>query len=451
MRTARWVAFGAVVVCAAGVGWDHVRYAGRVLPGVWVEGVPAGGLTAAQLRAQLLAAADRHLRARMVVRAGHARWEVQAAELGLRWDVDDAVRQAYRIGRHPNPIRRVQERWELWREGVVVRVPRRVEPAPLRAFLHRVGAAVGVPARDARLVVRSGKVEVVPGRTGRALDWAAAGRRLRAAVLRSAREVELPVRVVRPRWTEERLAALGIAERVASFTTHLTRDPDRTHNVVLAAFRLRGVLLPTGAELSFNRAVGPRTKEAGFREAPVLVEDELVPGDGGGVCQVSSTLFNAALLADLTVTRRANHTQPVGYVPLGRDATVVYGWLDLRVRNEGPPLLLWTEVQGDRLTVSFYGPPRPHRRVRVVVTGVERIPPPAEPVVRADPELTPGAVRVVPARPGYRATTVREVWEAGKLVRQEVVARSVYRPVPQILRVGVGGSARTAPRRALRP
>lgn len=441
----------AVVACAAVVVWDHVQHAGRVLPGVWVEGIPAGGLTAGQLRERLLEAAQPHLHAPLVVRAGGHRWTVRAADVGLRWDVDEAVRRAAGVGRHPDLFVRGRERWQLWRHGVTVAVPRRVDRARLQAFLHRVQAAVAVDARDARLAVKSGRVEVVPGRPGRTLDWAASDRLLGAALLSASPEVELPVRMVLPRWTERQLASLGIRERVATFTTRLVRDPDRTHNVALAASRLRGVLLLPGTELSFNRAVGPRTREAGFRQAPVLVEDDLVPGDGGGVCQVSSTLFNAALLADLTVTQRANHTQPVAYVPLGRDATVVYGRLDLRIRNDGPALLLWAEVDGDQLTVSFYGPPRPDRRVRVVVTGVERIPPPAGTFVRPDPDLGSGEVRVIPARPGYRATTVREVWEAGVLVRREVVARSLYRPVPETVRVGTGKAGGTARWRAFRP
>ncbi|MDR7590843.1 MAG: G5 domain-containing protein, partial [Armatimonadota bacterium] len=129
-------------------------------------------------------------------------------------------------------------------------------------------------------------------------------------------------------------------------------------------------------------------------------------------------------------------------------ATVVHGSLDLRVRNDGPPVLLWSELAGDRLVVSIYGRPQPGRRIRVLVERVEVIPPPRGAVVRPDAQLRPGEVRVLPARPGYRATTVREVWEAGVLVRREVVARSVYRPVACTVKVGAG---RTSDSRPLRP
>ncbi len=446
---------GAAAVLAAALGavagWDQVHHAGRVLPGVWVEGSPAGGLTPAQL-ADRLTRSTRAERTRSIrVRADRRRWVVEAGQLGLQVDVEEAVRRAYLVGRQGAWWSRARQRWRLWTAGVEVKLPRRVDARRLRAFVDRVAREVDVPAQDGRLVVASGRVEVVPGRTGRAVDIPAAEERLRNALLLPAAEVELPVRRVQPRWTVERLVALGISQPVASFTTRFAGDPDRAHNIALAASRLRGVLLPTGSVLSFNALVGPRTQAAGFRQAPVLVEDELVPGDGGGVCQVSTTLFNAALLAGLEVQQRVNHTQPVPYVPLGMDATVVYPSVDLRVRNPGPALLLWTEWTADRLTVTFYGSARPHRRVKVLVTDVEVLPPPALEVVRPDPHLPPGRRTALPARPGYRATTVREVWESGRLVRREVVARSVYRPVPRVVKVGTPAQAQSAPLRASRP
>ncbi|MCS7236121.1 MAG: VanW family protein [Armatimonadota bacterium] len=451
MRSVLWVAAALAAALGAAATWDHVRHAGRVLPGVWVDGAPAGGMTPAQLGERLARSARAELSRPVQVRAGSRRWVVRAWQLGLQVDVEEGVRRAYLVGREGTWWSRVRQRWRLWRAAVEVEVPRRVEGRRQRAFLDRVSREVDVPAQDARLVVASGRVEVVPGRAGLAVDIPAAEERLRNALLLPVAEVELPVRRVEPRWTAERLVALGISQPVASFTTHFSGDPDRAHNVALAASRLRGVLLPTGSELSFNALVGPRTQAAGFRQAPVLVEDELVPGDGGGVCQVSTTVFNAALLADLEVRQRVNHTQPVPYVPVGRDATVVYPSVDLRVRNPGPPLLLWTEVTGDRLTVTFYGPVRPRRRVKVLVTDVQVIPPPGGHVVRADPDLPVGRWRVLPARPGYRATTVREVWESGRLVRREVVARSVYRPVPRTVRVGDRPTAGSAQLQGRRP
>jgi vancomycin resistance protein YoaR len=438
----RWVwvplvCAGAVLAVAA---WDEAHHAGRVHRGVWVEDVPVGGLDVDVARDLVLRRARAEERRLVVVRAGDHTWSKTAGALGLTVDAAEAVEAAYRVGREPNPVERVRQRLSLRHSAVRVPLRRSVDETELVNFLRTVSSAVRRPARDGRLEVSGGRVVVVPGEAGVELDPVARPV-LRRVLVSGAREAVLPLRAVQPTWTAQRLEALGIREPVATFTTRFPRDPDRTHNIALAAARLRGLLLLPGQVLSFNRAVGPRTKVAGFREAPVLVDEELVPGDGGGVCQVSSTLFNAALLADLAVVSRANHTQPVAYLPVGRDATVVYGLLDLQVRNDGPPLLLWTEVSGDRVTASFWGPARPRRRVRLLVTDVQVLPPPEGEVVRTDPRLARGEVKVLPPRPGYRVTTVREVWEGGTRVRREVVARSLYRPVPRTVKVGTGDLA----------
>lgn len=439
----RWLWIGALCVgaAAAAVAWDEARHAGRVHRGVWVEDVPVGGLDVATARALVRRRAHAEERRRVVVRAGERAWSSPAHALGLRVDATEAVQAAYRVGRESNPVERLRKRLELRHSTVRVPLRRSVDEARLLAFLRRVSSTVRRAARDGRLEVSGGRVVVVPEQVGVELDSAAARAAVRRALLSGGSEVVLRLRNVQPTWTAERLRALGILKPVATFTTRFPPDRDRTHNIALAAARLRGLLLLPGQVLSFNRVVGPRTKAAGFREAPVLIEDEFVPGDGGGVCQVSSTLFNAALLADLAVLSRTNHTQPVPYLPPGRDATVVYGLIDLQVRNDGPVLLLWTEVTANQLTVSFWGPARPRRVVRLALTDVQVLPPPHGEVVRADPRRPRGEVKVLPPRPGYRVTTVREVWEEGVRVRREVVARSLYPPLPRTVKVGTGSLA----------
>ncbi len=122
---------------------------------------------------------------------------------------------------------------------------------------------------------------------------------------------------------------------LGAFTTTLAGSlPDRTHNVALAAAALDGAVLRPGEELSFNQVVGPRSAERGYRAAPVILREQRQVQVGGGVCQVASTLFDAALLAGLGVVERHRHSSPVDYVALGGDATIAWGAKDLRLRND---------------------------------------------------------------------------------------------------------------------
>ncbi|MEQ8236449.1 MAG: VanW family protein [Syntrophomonadaceae bacterium] len=134
----------------------------------------------------------------------------------------------------------------------------------------------------------------------------------------------------------------------AYYTTLINSPPDRTHNIILATRAINGTLLASGETFSFNRTVGRRTLAADYKEALIFLGDEIVPGVGGGVCQVASTLYNTALEGGLQIVERHPHTLPVTYVAPQRDATVGWPSTDLKFKNTlGRPL---------RILCSVYGP-----------------------------------------------------------------------------------------------
>ena len=144
---------------------------------------------------------------------------------------------------------------------------------------------------------------------------------------------------------------------LATFTTTLSGSlPARTANVRLAAQALDGAVLEPGQVLSFNAVVGPRTRERGYEDAPVILHESRQVQTGGGVCQVASTVFVASLLAGLSPAERWRHSTPVDYIPLGEDATIAWGAKDLRVRNDlAQRVRLRVRVTGATLTASFEG------------------------------------------------------------------------------------------------
>lgn len=160
---------------------------------------------------------------------------------------------------------------------------------------------------------------------------------------------------------------------VASFTTDLENrnDAQRT-NILLAAARIDGTVLPRGAQFSFNQTVGARLVEDGYEKAATYQGDGVSDTSGGGICQLSSTVYNAALLAGLNIMERAPHVERVLSVGPGRDATVVYGRCDLRFVNPHPfPVRLQTREVGERLVVEVLAAqplPRP------VEVRIERLP-----------------------------------------------------------------------------
>ena len=143
---------------------------------------------------------------------------------------------------------------------------------------------------------------------------------------------------------------------IAQYSTHFDASLfNRTENIRLAAKALDGKLLAPGERFSFNKSAGKRTAEAGYKEALIIVGNKFTPGLGGGVCQVSSTLYNAVILADLEILERHHHSLPVNYVPPGQDATVSFPILDFRFRNSRDTnLLIRSFVEGNTLTFQLY-------------------------------------------------------------------------------------------------
>jgi len=198
---------------------------------------------------------------------------------------------------------------------------------------------------------------------------------------------------------------MGITGIVGSYETIYGGVPNRIHNVQLVAHLIDGTMIAPGATFSFNQTTGARTADKGFVAAPVIINGELQTGLGGGVCQVSTTVFNAAYEAGLPITARTNHALYISHYPLGRDATVNYPDTDLKFVNDtGHWLLLRTYVGSYSLTVALYGVPQ-HRKVETTAAPLRFVaPPPIEKTV--DATLEPGTTVVDESGVPAQATSV---------------------------------------------
>ena len=314
----------------------------------------------------------------------------------------------------------------------------RLRPAPADAYFARLEATVDRAPVDAGFAVdANGRIRVVPASPGVRLDVPESEVRVLAAAKSAVdRTAKLAVSVELPKRSTEAARAMGINGTVGSYETIYGGDPNRIHNVQLVAHLVDGKLIAPGSTFSFNGATGERTAEKGFLVAPVIINGELQTGLGGGICQVSTTVFNAAFEAGLPITARTNHALYISHYPLGRDATVNYPDIDLKFVNDtGHWLLLRTFVGSSSLTVTLYGTPQ-HRRVEstaapLTVTG----PPPVKKTV--DTTLDPGAVVVDDyGMPAQSTSVERKVYDSSGELLSDATWYSSYRAEPKIIRVG---------------
>ena len=166
--------------------------------------------------------------------------------------------------------------------------------------------------------------------------------------------VFLPVYLLESNYQVEDVPSLNDVI-IASFTTYFkSSEIGRSKNIELSANAINNILVGDGDYFSFNTMVGERTEERGYQPAPEIINKELVMGIGGGICQTSSTLFNAVDQLGVRMTERHHHSLNVGYVPTGRDATVSYGSLDFKFQNNsGAPFLIRTFYSQNKLTVEI--------------------------------------------------------------------------------------------------
>ena len=228
-------------------------------------------------------------------------------------------------------------------------------------WLRKLGTHVEKKPVDASFATDGPKVRVVPDKPGIRLDAVRAADAVLAAALRrlpARRVARLPVETDQATLTQAKARAMGVDGLVSTYTTEYGGVPNRIHNVQLVAHLVDDKLIAPGAEFSFNKTTGERNAAKGFLVAPVIVNGEVTTGLGGGVCQVSTTVFNAAFEAGLKITARTNHALYISHYPQGRDATVNYPDVDLRFVNDTSHwLLLRTVVGASSLTVNLYGTP----------------------------------------------------------------------------------------------
>jgi vancomycin resistance protein YoaR len=250
-------------------------------------------------------------------------------------------------------------------------------------------------------------------------------------------EAELPLKTVEPDTTLEELKAEGIDRKIMSFSTDFgTSAEGRAHNVTVTAETLNDWHLAPGETFSYAELIAKAEQEHEYQEAPVILNGKFVPGIGGGICQVSSTLYQAVLRAGLDIVERRNHSLPVAYLPLGHDATYATDAIDFKFLNStGKHLIIRTVVENRKLTIKLFGTMPENVAYDIESVTIKTVEPGAQQKVNQG--LAVGEQRVVErGKPGYVVDTFRTLIEDGKEVSRERVSRDTYRAQPTIIEVG---------------
>ncbi len=424
----------AALVVGVLIGTRVFAQSDRICRGVVVSGVDLSGMTSADSEASLRALAKSRSGEILTLRYGQKSWSGRLGDLGVSLKWQDAAHKAWLVGRGGGIVQRSRDILGLNNRGRF-EIAVAVNPAILDLTLNKATRAIDRPHVDASIRMVSGSFSVKPEQDGLAVDKKAAYAVVQEAVRTATPQVELPVTVDEAAITAADLRSVNglLAEYTTRFKSY---QRDRTYNLKLAAKVLNGVIVKPGETFSYNTVVGPRVAERGYRNAPIFVKGKVEPGLGGGICQVSSTLYNSVLLAGLKVNERYHHSRTVVYTPAGRDATVAYGSRDFRFTNTlKNPIYIGSHVQGSQLRVALYGSLSDRLSVKVWSSasgyGTARAA-----VTVTDPKLAPGRRKVTDkGSRGVSAIVRRSITSNGQTTT-EVVSRDIYPPQPKVIAVG---------------
>ncbi|MGM9551270.1 MAG: VanW family protein [Clostridia bacterium] len=259
----------------------------------------------------------------------------------------------------------------------------------------------------------------------------------------------IPCKIHLSKYTREYLTECLFRDVLGTYSTSFkTSSENRATNVKLAGNSLSGTILLPGEVFSFNKTVGERTAARGYKVAAAYSAGKTVDSIGGGICQVSSTLYNSVLLSNLEIVERRSHQMTVGYVPLGRDATVSWGTQDFKFKNNTDfPVKLVTTINGRNIEISVIGTlTDPTQRVEIVTNTVSVLEPGMNIVEDNTKEV--GYVDTKQGSKGYVVDAVRVVYSNGSEVSREKLTKSRYNPTNGTQTVGtmvVGAPMTDAP------
>ena len=412
-RIVLYVLLGCICLCIGGLaGYISIfekTYTNRVYPNVYIDGHSFSGQTEEEVKQYWIQKNTDTANIRFELTSDQYIATISATDIGLTYDATLSAKQAVSVGRSPyNFLSNIRERYI--KEPITLTPSFTFDEDVLNMHLALIGTTLAVPVQNGLFNFINGKVtEFQLSHKGQRVDTDALKQQIRSSIptvvdaRQSLVEIPIPIIVIEPDVMTNNTNIFGIKELIGKGYSEFGGSiAGRIHNVALAASKLNGVLIAPGTTFSFNDTVGDISAATGYQSAYIIKDGHTVLGDGGGVCQVSTTLFRAALNAGLPIVERHAHSYRVHYYEEdgskpGLDATVFNPSDDLKFTNDTPAyILIQTKIDltNLRLTFELYGV-SDGRKAQIFNQTLSGITAPPPDLYQDDPTLPVGTVKQV--------------------------------------------------------
>lgn len=446
LRVAFWFSTGAFLSIFFVVSFSFLIFEkinnNRIYPGIFVAGKNMGGMTRQEAQDYFQKKNELINTNFVFVNGSEEIATVSAKEIGFGYDDRLFATQAYTIGRSKNFLTDSYLILKAYLNGIYLSRAYKYDENLLSETLNPFATSVGKMPVDAQFKFDNGKVTAFrPSEDGQTVDWESLNGQILSQgekiLVFKPKEVKIsiPIKILKPAISTESINNFGIKELIVSGSSHFAHSiPQRIHNIILASEKINGTLVPPGQTFSFDNVLGDVSIFTGYQQAYIIKDGKTVLGDGGGVCQVSTTLFRAILNAGLPVVERHAHAYRVGYYeqdsPPGLDATTYVPTVDLKFKNDtGNYILIQSAIDLDNLSLTFslYGT-RDGRTVSISNPVVANETPAPPPLYQDDPTIPKGEIKQIDfAANGADVYFTREVKKDNKVLIYEKFT-SNYQP-----------------------
>lgn len=437
----------ALILSIAGAGGSEVLAKEKEEPtihkGVYADEVDLSGMTEAEAEAEMAAYINRLGDETLTLEIFDEQVEVTLGELGLGCTNLNVIEEAVQLGKTGNVIKRYKERKDLEHENKVYQLSWMLDSDLIRDFVSTECVKFDSEAKDAALKRENGVFQIIEGNTGTKLDVEGSIQAIQDYIANDWNKengrITLPVETDYPRGSEEELSR--VRDVLGTFTTsYTTSGPSRSQNVSNGARLINGTVLYPGDTFSTYEVVSPFTTANGYEMAGSYLNGKVVDSLGGGICQVSTTLYNAVLLSELEVVERSNHSMIVTYVDPSADAAIAGTYKDFKFKNDtDAPIYIEGVTSNKQITFTIYGEEtRPANRTVKYVSQTLSTTDPGVLIV-ADPGQPIGYRVAESAHRGVQAELYKHVYVNGIEESVTKVNKSTYNASPRTVVVGVAG------------
>nr|WP_300001831.1 VanW family protein [Tissierella sp.] len=371
----------------------------------------------------------------IIVKGQDKEYTINLKELGFTYDYQEAVDEAYSFAREGNIFERYKEIKTIEAEKKEIELKSEYDKKKIDEKVKKIAGEINKEALDAEFDFNGGNIKITDEKNGYKVQEEALNSKIEDNIYKL-ELIDVPIEIIKPERTREYYSKINgvIGESTTRFSNS---GPGRVNNIKLSARAFNGRIVHPGESISYNSTLGPVNTKSGYQDAPIIVAGDLTPGVGGGICQTSTTLYNALLRADLTVTERSHHSITSAYIDKVLDAVVAGYYLDLKFKNDFDyPIYISSGISGKSVTFKIYGDKENMNytiQMQPQITKV--IPHKVTEIVKKD--LKPGERKLEQAgRDGYQVTTYKHKIRDGKIIETKKMSSDYYRERETIYHIG---------------